>query len=542
MDKIFETFRTDATIVQEFPKINRKIQLCKIEQSIFNKDAVLLSSFDATNEFTQRAEIKQRMRHHAAVINSIPQCIICFDRDGRITELNDAAEQLTGLIASNVVGTPEKQIFSFVSPRDNTPLPSPVAVVVQSGSGCERNTEIDLVLCNRNRISIRYKTNPIFNDKRHLDGVILIFQDETQSVRQQRNTEYRQKVLALAFEMTKAGYFTYSLKNRALIAGDGFERIWPRRDGLLLSETEWIYKDDLENFLAGREQLINGEKQLFEFTYRSNYFGKMCFYQLRAIRDLDESGEPAIFGVIQDISAINQIFSKHDDNSFVLQAIMKSLPCLFFIKDVSDDYRYLQASDAFCRFHNIKPETLIGKDDFDLFGDGRESSRMRSQDRQANRSNVPIEDYIDMTDRQNITHHFHVIRATHSNQYDRKLLFAIYFDQSEELKIQQNLKLERKFYLELLDRLPACVTVKNADDNFRYVTWNRLLEEHTGLAASAVIGKTDFEIAPYPGAQQAIRDEDMAAMATDEPIKTRTSFITASGKTIHYSNVKTVLR
>ena len=82
-----------------------------------------------------------------------------------------------------------------------------------------------------------------------------------------------------------------------------------------------------------------------------------------------------------------------------------------------------------------------------------------------------------------------------------------------ELSETQKRDCETMEFLQLiLDYLPACVSAKDVEDEFRYVIWNKELERHTGLNAEEVRGKTDFEIDAYPGFAEDFRrmDEQVA--------------------------------
>ena len=51
-----------------------------------------------------------------------------------------------------------------------------------------------------------------------------------------------------------------------------------------------------------------------------------------------------------------------------------------------------------------------------------------------------------------------------------------------------------RLYNALIDALPCIFFLKNADDDFRYISANKLFCESIGLTEADVTGKTDFEI------------------------------------------------
>ncbi|MGL5682992.1 MAG: ATP-binding protein [Marinifilaceae bacterium] len=64
---------------------------------------------------------------------------------------------------------------------------------------------------------------------------------------------------------------------------------------------------------------------------------------------------------------------------------------------------------------------------------------------------------------------------------------------------------------EILDKMPTGVSIKDADDDFRYVYWNRKSVELWNMPVEQVIGSTDYDF--NPGKADAFREEDLALIS-----------------------------
>lgn len=81
---------------------------------------------------------------------------------------------------------------------------------------------------------------------------------------------------------------------------------------------------------------------------------------------------------------------------------------------------------------------------------------------------------------------------------------------------KENFSLPENFILRLLDEVPAAVFCKDADDEYRFVFWNKYAEKFWGLPMREVVGKTDYDMFPKEQADffRAKDEETMRAAQT----------------------------
>ena len=60
----------------------------------------------------------------------------------------------------------------------------------------------------------------------------------------------------------------------------------------------------------------------------------------------------------------------------------------------------------------------------------------------------------------------------------------------------------------ILNNIPVYLFVKDPEDDFRYLYWNKAFASHSKIPASKALGRTDFEVFPeYENAEKFHRDD-----------------------------------
>lgn len=119
-------------------------------------------------------------------------------------------------------------------------------------------------------------------------------------------------------------------------------------------------------------------------------------------------------------------------------------------------------------------------------------------------------------------------RQTTLKKPDENFMFGIIQDVTELVESQLKIADNNILLQELFDNLPISLALKDADDNFKYLVWNRDLENLSGLSAKQVIGKTDEEInRPFA---MGINERDKEVFESDSPLVYTEKIRTASNK------------
>lgn len=83
----------------------------------------------------------------------------------------------------------------------------------------------------------------------------------------------------------------------------------------------------------------------------------------------------------------------------------------------------------------------------------------------------------------------------------------------------------------ILNNIPVYLYVKDPEDDFRYLYWNKAFAEHSKIPASKAIGRTDFEIFMEREDADKFRRDDLELLRTHERIDMQETYVSATGET-----------
>ena len=93
----------------------------------------------------------------------------------------------------------------------------------------------------------------------------------------------------------------------------------------------------------------------------------------------------------------------------------------------------------------------------------------------------------------------------------------------------------------ILNNIPVYLFVKDPEDDFRYLYWNKAFASHSKIPASKALGRTDFEVFPeYENAEKFHRD-DLELIRTRERMEMQETYVTATGETRIVQTLKTLV-
>lgn len=82
----------------------------------------------------------------------------------------------------------------------------------------------------------------------------------------------------------------------------------------------------------------------------------------------------------------------------------------------------------------------------------------------------------------------------------------------------------------ILNNIPVYLFVKDPEDDFRYLYWNKAFADHSGIPASKAIGHTDYEIFPVHGDAEKFRKDDLELLQTHKRIDMQETYLSANGE------------
>ena len=177
----------------------------RIEGEGEDEIGTLVSAFNRMTVELQQShqELEARRRYMEILLGNINAGVVSFDRDGRLSTLNRAAEQLLHLRADNVIGQDYRVIFSSHEFQEVQRIVREL-LPVQYGNGNDDSHEQQgqLRLDHHGQVhSLLITGTPLPDDRDNALGVLCFFEDVTQIVQVERLEAWREVARRIAHEI-----------------------------------------------------------------------------------------------------------------------------------------------------------------------------------------------------------------------------------------------------------------------------------------------------------------------------------------------------
>jgi PAS domain S-box-containing protein len=126
------------------------------------------------------AAIHEQREMFRTTIASIGDAVMTTDTQGRITYLNNVAQNLTGWKQEAAVGQPLATVFRIVNEETRTVLENPVTRVLREGTIAGLANHTILIAKDGTERPVDDSAAPIRNPKGDVAGVVMVFRDVTE--------------------------------------------------------------------------------------------------------------------------------------------------------------------------------------------------------------------------------------------------------------------------------------------------------------------------------------------------------------------------
>ena len=202
-------------------------------------------------------------------------------------------------------------------------------------------------------------------------------QKELEAALQMAQTTYNEKTTLLAdledaSELARLASFHYNFDTRIRTGSNLLCELWPvDENGQALLEEQWVYPEDIPVFKQNMRALFdkkNEEIGTVQFSFRVGFSAdNLRYYRMKLT--LDKRYPNAVTGIVQDVTELAESMLKLKETQALWNAAINSIPIMFTVKDIDDDFRYLLCNKAFAKVFNFSPDEIAGKTDRELFHD-----------------------------------------------------------------------------------------------------------------------------------------------------------------------------
>jgi len=172
--------------------------------------------------------------------------------------------------------------------------------------------------------------------------------------------------------LARLASFHYNFDTRIRTGSNLLCELWPvDENGQALLEEQWVYPEDIPLFKQNMRALFEKKNEAIgtvQFSFRVGFSSdSLRYYRMKLT--LDKRYPNAVTGIVQDVTELAQSMLKMKETQALWDAAINSIPIMFTVKDIDDDFRYLLCNRAFAGFFNFPPDEIVGKTDSELFSD-----------------------------------------------------------------------------------------------------------------------------------------------------------------------------
>ena len=502
----------------------REEQLLKRIQELETENEKLRTQLNRrTSGAVDGAAEQTRAKYADRILDTLPDMITVWTNSGVITDLISSEE-------TNHVGVPSER---FIGMNIRELLPEEAyrnvranldhVLETKRGSTGRHDLTVDGEL--------RHYENRIWPLDR--DKVLCMCRDITEAVRTQKAMNDANKRMKLIEQVVSLGYWFYYSETNEFYAPDILPVLLERESGADSVNADYyfehfVHPDDREK----ARQLLHynpelGEKDYIEFRIVTN--DKVKYLRHRVLRESVEKGHRVVERYVQDVTPIIERYHELEILKYAVNNASEEIFCC------SLDGMFRFANRTFLSHHRITDDvakySLNDLKEGQYAPDGFEAlvDRLRR-----NGGVLQNTCSYELPDGESITMESMVYLLDDSFS-DQKVVWFFCRDVTERVRQGNELKELNRLMEAILDNIPVYLFVKDPNDEFRYLYWNQSFVKHSGIPASQVIGKTDFEIFPNPADAAHFQRDDLELLKRGElpPFEEEYSVVTGQKRIVN---------
>ncbi len=324
------------------------------ERKLINTISLRLSHFLERHHLT--GEIEKHQRYLSIMLKSIGDAVIATDKTGRVTEMNEIAEKLTGWSSAEAIGKDLEQVFRIFNAITGDKTENPIARVLKTGNIVGLANHTKLISKSGVEYHIADSGAPIKDEKGKIYGVVLVFRDVTDEYRQQQYIRESEQQMDRAQKIGNMGSWVFDFNKGTVKVSQQSCKIYGlnHQKTYTIKELQKIplkkYREALD--LEMENLIKNNSSYDIEFQIRRPTDNKII--DIHSMAEYNPVTNQAT-GIIRDISREKEINCKLTRQSKAMENAMDGIAIL------DSDHKYIYMNQAHANIYGYNtPEELVG--------------------------------------------------------------------------------------------------------------------------------------------------------------------------------------
>ncbi|MGV8096197.1 MAG: PAS domain S-box protein [Mangrovibacterium sp.] len=332
---------------------------------IFPATTVIMGVFlrSGLRRFLADESIHKNEVLYRTTLHSIGDAVMTTEQNGKITYLNPVAEQLTGWTEQQAIGTHIKSVFRIIHEDTGQEVDCPVKVALHEGQTVSLANHTLLVSKQGEKIPIATSGAPIRDENGNIIGAVLVFRDQTNERRKQREIRESRERFIRAVENFPDLVVICDLNKKVQFVNGTVAQLTGQPASFFMGKTEeTIWPEEIrEEYLPVLRQMIRtGEPQHLKISANFPKTGKkyldMCFVPLT-----DSEGKIYEFMVIaNDFTIEKQVTDELHAREIMFHTLTEQSPVGIFHTDSNGYTTYV--NPKWCELSGLNPEQALGNE------------------------------------------------------------------------------------------------------------------------------------------------------------------------------------
>ncbi len=280
---------------------------------VFKKDGSVREWVGTCIDITEREKAEKILREQSLVIRSAPDAIFSTDNSFIVRSWNQAAEQIFGWKAAEVIGKASTSIFNIVYPTLNR-VTREQALEELMNTGFWKG-EVIYHRKDGSPIPVSVSISLVKDNKGNINGTVAVLHDITKRKRRVRFLRETRRDLNRAQAVAKTGSWRLNVQRNVLLWSDENHRIFGVSKGTPMTYESFLEKVHPEDrkFVDGKwKAALRGEP--YDIEHRILVNGEVKWVRERAELEFNSDGTLlGGFGTTQEITDLVEMRQKLED-------------------------------------------------------------------------------------------------------------------------------------------------------------------------------------------------------------------------------------